>query len=242
MKYISIALLILCLSSCKSVIVEQDIMTTTTQHITLGSIGASHTTVTLNDYNAMGFPNYTKPIKLRVTTSAFNSSTFKAFQKAEAQQQKGLTINFKDSLAIQPRFLKLEIADHVAVIAALNHAENKGVFDILSFEEAAGVITSVSLAFDSETYKTLQNASSVFLEMQGAKDYVLKAYKQQELLQEIALQDGVVFAYSTSHACWQQNQKFKLDIVTLTDSHNTCPKKTYKSAKRAEKKINYFKL
>ena len=128
------------------------------------------------------------------------------------------------------------------MISALNHVDNKGVFDILSFQETAGVITSVSLALDQNHYNTLRDAKSVFLEMQGDKDYVLKIYDNTQKPQEIALKEGVIFAYNVSNACWQQNKQFKIDIVTLTDQNSNCPKKTFKSAKHAEKKINYFKL
>lgn len=241
-KYTLIAVISLFFMSCKSVIIQQDYMTTTTQHMTLGSIGASHTTFTMHDYNALAFPKYQSPIKLRVTSSIFNNATFKAFQKAQQQQQRDIVINYADSIDVKPRFLKLEIADHVAVISALNHTNNKGAYDILSFQEEAGVITSVSLALDTKHYKTLRDAESVFLEMQGKKDYVLKIYTNQQLTQKITLKEGVIFAFNTSNACWKQNEKFKLDIVTLADSKSNCPKKTFKSAKRAQKKINYFKL
>lgn len=70
---------------------------------------------------------------------------------------------------------------------------------------------------------------------------VLELYTNSKLSQKINFNQGIVFKHKASSNCWQENSKQQLEIVDLVEA-GACPKKTFKSANRAKKDINYFKL
>ena len=208
----------------------------------LGVIGEQKDFVLEQDYNHTAIPEYLKPIKVQPIQVVFNKSTLKAFTKAKETQGIDINVNYTDSLTEKPSFLKLEIADRVSIIEALNDKSNKSIFKFLKSNEGSHIITSISMAFNETDKRVILNADEVFLESSGIKNYVLSAYKDGELQQRFFFNKSVVFAFQTSSFCWKQNNKYQLEIADLIESNEYCPNKTYKSAHKADKKINYFKL
>ena len=98
------------------------------------------------------------------------------------------------------------------------------------------------MALDKNRLDELLNADEVFLEATGVKSYALKTYKKGQLQTVLTFNEGVVFAYQASNFCWEENDKYQLEIVDIVETSDKCPNKTYRSAKRAKKKINYYKL
>jgi len=230
------------LASCKTVLVQKEFQKTTTQNIKLGTVGEQKDFILEQDYNHTALPNYQDPIKIQVSLIAFNTSTYKTFTKAKTSQNQSVAINYIDSISNKPKFLKLEIADRVAVLNALNNTENKDVFQFLKNKNDAHIITSVSLVLKENDITAITKANEVFLENSGIKSYALHLYNNKELQQTINFKEGVVFAYQTSNACWKENDKYQLKIIDLVESNDKCPSKTYRASKRAKQKINYYKF
>ena len=221
---------------------QQESQNTTTQQIILGTVGEQKRFVLEQDYNHTALPKYKLPIKVNVNAIVFTKPTFKAFSKAKVSQSQNVSINFVDSLHTKPKFLKLELADRITVLNALNAKENRDVFQFLQNKSEAHLVTSISIAFNTKDITTLINAEEVFLEVDGIKNYALKTYKNGELQQTIQFNQGIIFGYQTSSCCWKQNDKYQLEIVDIVERNDQCPNKTYKSSKRAKKKINYYKF
>jgi len=241
-KYISIFILVISFTSCKSISINKETQKITTQNIQLGTVGEQKSFLLEQDYNHTALPNYKTPIKVFVNALNFNKSTFKAFTNAKINQTKKVTINYVDSLEIKPKYLKLDIADRVAVLNTLNSKTNKDVFQFLKNKDESHIVTSISLALSNTDIKAVSNADEVFLEVTGIKNYALKLYKDKTVKQTILFSDSVVFSYKTSSCCWKQNDKYQLKVVDLAEGGNDCPNQSYKSSKRAKKDINYYKL
>lgn len=241
-KYILIVLVSTCFISCKTIVIAQDYQKTTTQNIQLGTVGEQKNFVLEQDYNHTALPKYQTPIKVNVSVLDFNKTTYKAFSKAKTNQNQAISVSYIDSLKSKPKFLKLEIADRVAVLNTLNSKENKDVFSFLQTKTEAHVISSIALALKTNDITAITTADEVFLEIAGIKNYALKLYKDKTVQQTILFNNGVVFAYKTSSCCWKQNNKHELEIVDLVESDDKCPSNTYHFAKRANKKINYLKF
>ncbi len=227
------------LQSCKTIDIRQDSQTHTTQQVTLGGIGSDKKETLLHKaFNNTAIPDYTEPLKVTVKLVPFNKQTHKAFIKAAGLQSATVKIKYIDSVAHKPRYVKLQIADKVAVIDALNSTENKSVKNYLSNSNHTAILTGLSIALSPKDLDVITHADAVFLVEKGLKTYALQLYKNNTKTQVISFNQGVVFAYKESYCCWQENKKHQLDIVDLVSAANRCPKKTYRSAKRANKKLN----
>ena len=242
-KYIQIALILSCFISCKTISIQNEAQQTTSENIMLGTIGQQKDFVLEQDYNHTALPDYNQPIKVKPNLVVFNNQSFKAFKKAQQTQNKRVIVNYVDSVKTkQPSFFKLEIADRVGVLNTLKNEVNSDVFQFLKNNNQTHIVTSISVALSQDNINAIKNADEVFLQTSGIKNYVLKTYIDKELQQTIKFTDAVVFTFQTSNACWKQNDKYQLEIIDLVEGTDKCPDQSYKSAKRAKKKINYFKL
>jgi hypothetical protein len=230
------------LMSCNSVKINKSYQKTTTQNLLLGTVGEQKEFVLEQDYNQTAIVQYNTPIRINVSLLDFNKTTFRAFEKASKGQSAKLNITYIDSLDSKPKFLSLEIADRVAVLNALNSKENLDVFQYLQNKPNAHLVSNLTVAFNEAVTNAIMNADKVFLEQDGLKNYRLSLYRENKIVETILLNEGVVFAFKTSGFCWKQNSKYQLEIVDIVKGENKCPNKTYKLAKRAHKKVNYFKL
>lgn len=240
-RLIILLLLITTLSSCKTLKVEQETQYTTTVNTMLGSIGEQKKMLLDQDYNNTALPKYNQPIKLQANLVVFNSKSFKAYKKVQQSRSKKIVVNYVDSVKTnRPTFLKLDISDRVSVISSLNSKANKNVFEFIKNSDNAHIVTSVSIAINKKDLNVINNADELFLESTGINNYAIKVYKDNVLQNSIQFTEAVVFAYQTSNACWKENNKYRLQIIDLAEGNNKCPHKSYTSAKRAKKKVNYF--
>lgn len=228
--------------SCKTLNFDETSKTKTTQQITLGSIGADKDFLLQQDFNNAAIPKYTKPIKLAVNIKAFTKKSFKNFNKAKTLQSALVNMSYIDSIPNKPKYIEFEIADKVSLINAFNAKSNQDIKSYLNHNPKANVITSVSIALNENDLKNVINADAVFLVKEAYKTYMLQLYQSNKKTGIINFNQGVVFGYKTVNCCWQENNKHQLTIVDLVTTFNNCPNKTYRSANRAKKKVNYYKL
>lgn len=228
-------------TSCKTISLNTSSLKSTTQQVDLGSIGLDKDFILQKEYKNSAIPNYKKPLKLSVTVIPFYNQTYKAFTKASALLSTPLKVNYMDSIEDKPKFIKLQIADKVAVIEALNNIENNTVKRYLSNNNHTNIITSISIALNQKDIEHVITADAVFLIESGLKTYALQLHKNK-IKTLLPFNQGVVFGYQTSNCCWQENKKHSVDIVDLATSFNNCPNNTYRSSKRAEKKMETIKF
>lgn len=242
LKVILVSALVLSMFGCKTISIHQASQTNTTQQVTLGSIGSEKEFLLQKEFNGNAVPNYKSAIKLAIITKLFTKQTYKAFTKAKALQSADINIYYVDSIPNKPTYIQLQIVDKVAVINALNNQENKEVKAYVSHNTDASVLTSISMALNQNDIENIASADAVFLIEKGLKTYVLQLYKDDVKTQTIQFNQGVVFEYKTSSCCWKKNKTQQLNIVDLVGRYNDCPNGTYRSLKRAQKTINYYKL
>tara|TARA_R110002096_G_scaffold421590_1_gene627442 strand:+ start:2444 stop:3205 length:762 start_codon:yes stop_codon:yes gene_type:complete len=237
-----VILIISILSSCGSLSLLQESQTNTSQQVQIGSIGSDKDFLLQKGFNDAAIPNYSAPIKLTVLNKPFNKNTYKAFTKANTLLASNISVAYVDSIANKPKYLRLKIADKIEVIKAFNSKGNVDLRGYLSHNKYANVLTSISIVFNPKDFEAINKASAVFLIENKPKTYALKLYNQNAKPENIPFTNGVVFGYNTSYCCWQENNRHQLNIVDLVKTNNNCPNKTYRSANRAKKKINYYKL
>ncbi|NRR91371.1 hypothetical protein HSX10_07325 [Winogradskyella undariae] len=240
--FISPILLLFLFYSCHTIYIGEESQKTIKQNLQLGTVGEYKGFLLEQDYNHTAIPKYKNPIKVQINFEYFNKASIKAFNKAKLSQTKKVRINYMDSMVNKPRYIKLEIADRVSVLNALNAKENIALFQFLKTNNTADIVTSVSMALNESDLTAIENADEVFLERAGKKSYALKTYINNEEQKTVLFSHGVVFAYVSSNFCWKQNDKYQLEIIDIVESSDKCTRSTYKSAKKAKKQIDYFKL
>jgi len=235
-------LMALSFTACKTISVQDNQYQTAKEQIVLGSIGQDANYLLEQSYTNSAIPNYTIPIKVQATAVPFNKSSYKSFQKAHTFQTDKVQVKYVDSLELKPSFLNLEIVDQVGLINLLNGKENVDVKQYLINQNKSHIVTQVSIAFTENTLQDIQEAQEVFIELTGKKSIALHLYKKKELIKVIGFFEGVVFAYKTASCCWKENSKYQLEIVDLVDGNDNCPNKSYLTAQKAKKEINYYKF
>lgn len=234
--------MILVFTACKTISVQDNQYQTTNEQIVLGSIGQDSNYLLEHKYSSSAIPNYITPIKVQATGVSFNKSSFKKFQQAQAFQTMAFQITYVDSLELKPSFLNLEIVDQVGLISLLNDKTNSDIKAYLINQTESHIVTHISMAFPENILKDLQEAEEVFIEPSGKKSIALHLYKENELVKIVNFFEGVVFAYQTASCCWKENSKYQLEIVDLVENDSECPNKSYLSAQKAKKEIDYYKF
>ncbi|MFD0963844.1 hypothetical protein [Pseudofulvibacter geojedonensis] len=240
-KLFFICILSLFFKSCKTVVVDAKNSTITQRPVSLLCIGDEEDLLLESNYANNAIVAVNKPVKVIVTTNHFTKKTHKAYTNANSIQSKNINVEYSDSLEKKPIYLSISIADKVSVLDALKEKQNQSLKEYLSLQDNAKLITKISLVVKTVDIEKMQQAEEVFLAPYGLKSYALNLYSKGEIIHRVLFTDTVVFAYNSSGICWKENNKHQLEIVDLVGG-NGCPVKTFKSANRAKKKINYFKL
>ena len=233
---------LLILTSCKPFDIGQSTQTKTTYEVSLGAIGSEKDYFLQKGFHGSAVPSYKSPIKVSVITKPFNKQTYKAFVKAKTLQSVDVMVDYIDSIPDKPVYVQLQIVDKIAIIKALNGKENKDVKDYLSLRPYADILTSISLVYNAKDMEAINDADAIFLEEIGLKTYALQLYKDSKKTETIPFNRGIVFEYKASNCCWKESEKHQIDIVDLVNTYSNCPHSTYRSAKRAKKTMNYYKL
>ncbi len=240
-KNITFLVLAFIIVSCKSVVVDNSYQQTTKQKVVLGSVGLNSNYILSQNYDNTGLPNYKKEIRVTVASLPYTKTTYKAYAKASLLQEANFKIKAIDSVKTKPKYLDISIADNVLLVESLNDSSNRSIRNYLSTQREAKVVTGIAMALPSNLMDSVNGGDEYFLSEYGKKSYAITVYKKGDLITTIPFTDGVVFAYDVSSCCWQENSTRQVAIVDLVDNIE-CPYKTHASAKRAKKKINYFKL
>jgi len=235
-------LIIISLTACKSISVQDNSYHIAKEQIVLGSIGQDENYLLEQSYSHTAIPNYITPIKVQATAVAFNKSSYKSLVQAQEFQTQTFQVTYVDSLELKPNFLNVEIVDQVGLINLLNDKTNTDVKEYLINQIESHIVTHISMAFPENILKELQAAEEVFIEPSGKKSIALHLYKENELIKTVNFFEGVVFAYNTASCCWKENSKYQLEIVDLVATNNDCPNKSYLSAEKAKKEIDYYKF
>lgn len=228
--------------SCKTGSILQEQQNKTTQQVSLGGIGSGKDFILQTGFNNAALPTYQEPIRTTVTNKVFNKQTYKIFSKAKTLQSADVNIHYVDSMPDKPNYMQLQIADKVEVIKALNMEDNKEIKNYLSHNNNATVLTSILIAFNKNDFDAILSADAVFLIENGMKTYALQLKKDNKKTGIIPFNQAVIFGYNTSNCCWQEGKRNQIDIVDLVGGFSNCPNSTYRSSKRAENNIHYYKL
>jgi hypothetical protein len=228
--------------SCSTVKVDTEHQQKTLHTKILGSISETKTFVLDKDYNTISFPDYGESLKVTAKQIQFTKPTYRAFVEAKALQNNPIEVAYNDSLKVKPMYVQVDLADRIRIIDELKAEPNKSTYQFLKDNNDVEIVNSISFACETSVAKAFKDADKVVLNTSDPKNYDFQLYKTNSPLQTVRFQDIVVFAYQGSKACWKQNDKYQIELIDFVETNDRCPKASYHSAKRAKKRINYYKL
>lgn len=238
-KNVILIMLLGIIYSCSSRLISPSIHSTTEQ-LQLGEIGEDKNFVLEKDYTHTAIPLYDSPVKINVQLQGFEKSSYKAFQKTNLKQNKKVTITYVDSLKTKPKYLKLNIADRVAVLNAINSKKNKDLKAYLKNKFNSHLIHQVSILFPLNIQNKILNADEVFIKNYGIKSYAIYLYNNGEILDTVKFSDGVVFSYSASNFCWKKLKNSQWDIVDILEQDQRCSRGTYRFPNTEPKDVDDY--
>ena len=234
-KWLYILVAILCVSCSNKIINPANFKTT--EQVELGGIGVASNFVLDKSYEQTGIVTYKQPIKVAVQQETFNNTTYKAFEKAKFTSNKKTTIVYIDSVDTKPNYLKLEIADRISIIEAVNDTKNTSVKAFLKVKHEAHLVSQVSIAFPKQIQTSILSADEIYLQSYGVNSFAIHLYKKGVLTDTIPFTEGVVFSYGGSKFCWKNTNHSVWEIADIVPTNKTCPKGTYRSPKK-DKSLN----
>jgi len=240
LKILSFTVLLV-IVSCQSMSSILNLNSTENQAVELGNIGYSENFFFEDGFENIAIAKFNNPIKVSVLLADFKKTDFKKYLETKTSQSSKIEVKYVDSLKIKPQYAIITITDKVSIIDALSTSENSTLKELLTYQNQSEIITSISAALNQDQIKQIISADEAFLVASGIKSYALQLYIDKQPKQLIKFNEMVVFDYKSSCMCWQENTQRQLKIVDLVENSD-CPKDTYKSAKRAKKKIDYFKF
>jgi len=239
-KILSFAVLLVIIS-CQSISSTLNLNNKEKQTVELGNIGYSEDLLFEDSFENIAIAKFNNPIKVSVTQADFSKSDYKKYLQNKYSKPSSIEVKYVDSIKTKPQYVILTIIDKLTIIDALNTAENTSLKELVSYQDQSELITSISAALNLAQIKQIISADEIFLVPNGIKSYALQLYTDKQPKQLIKFSDMVAFDYKSSCMCWQENTRRQLKIVDFVEGSD-CPKDTYKSAKRAKKKIDYFKF
>ncbi|WP_299181231.1 hypothetical protein [uncultured Aquimarina sp.] len=240
-KYFFIVCSFACFLGCRSISVNKSAMhTATTTPVALGVIGIHENHILNTDFQVTTIPTYKKGIRVGVTPTTFDKTTFKSYINSSPTNKQQIT--YIDSIDTKPQFLKIELIDWVSIISELEQGYNQQTLEYLKRQQDAEIISSVSMSVSPQIIKEIQAAEAVFLVNKNYKQYELSLVNDGRNYKTIDFSDTTIFGYRLSYFCWGENNKRRVALFDIVDENDNCPKNTYKNAEKAKEKINYFKL
>ncbi|WP_340074227.1 hypothetical protein [Leptobacterium sp. I13] len=238
-----VVLLLILISSCKTIYIHHQKHQLAFSSPQLASIGFNKDKLIHNHFKTIGFPELTQKIRVYVRSVPFNKTTYKAYASLREKNGQLTTITYIDSLPNKPHYIQLMISDHVTLKETINHPENKGLLNYLKNDSEYKIVTSIAMVSSDKLQKALIDAEEIYL-IQNDSEHaaMLQLIKNKKAIRSIHLSTITPFAYHPSSFCWGFDRKYQPQIEIISNDYSRCPINTYKKAYKLQKERQYLNL
>lgn len=175
----------------------------------------------------VGVPELKEKIRLSFQKKPFTKRSLGKYNKNKLQKEQKLEII--DSLDIRPFFYKLEIADKIGLITALNQPVNSDLKTFLETTQGNFIVTSSNIFFPPEVSSLIDQASEVYLINNKQSSYSLELLNKDRSRTVIDFKEGTSFDYEFSALCWRENNRHQPEIAAFRRKGRSCPGETEKN-------------
>ena len=208
--------------------------------IFLGELGVYEKGLLQDDFQPVGNPELTQPLRLAKIERHFAKNDYKRYRKTF----KGNIEEINDSVfnLRKPVFFELEIADKVKFIESINLSGDGGLLEYLIQTENNLAVTGIRIAFLETISREIQNATEVYLVDLNNLTYGLKLVNEDSKTKIIRFSEGNVLGFTFSSICWTVNNKGDYVIGALPLIDSGCPGKTRNKLKKLDEKDIFDKI
>src|SRR5690606_17515894 len=224
--------IVLLLTSCGTVVVNNDNQIISDSQPQLGAIGFLESQLVLKKalknytFKTMVVPSLDKKIRLELHRGKFDKKRYAAYLNTSPENT--FQISYIDSLPDKPGFISLQLSDRLEYVEGIK--SNKELEGYLRDKPEIQSITAVSIAAKPEVLSFFDNAESVFLVYDTKLEkYYLELMENNGSKQKVHFNDLCVFAFDTGGFCWGANYKYQVELKMLSDG-GKCSKGLKKKA------------
>lgn len=239
---ISLLIVLLLTVSCKTVSVKDEKYKTSEDSPELGHIGQATSRLnTNNTFSTSAIPILENRIRLHVEILPFTKELNAVYKSKGRNNQTLAKMNYNDSLATKPEFVKISILDLSALSNEINSQYNKNIFTYLQDTKKAVLVTGIATVLPKEDLNKLRQADTYYITNTQEKKYTVTLYKQGKKTEYIDLQDGIQLAYTLSSFCWAVNDKAQWYVGDIVPDSRGCKGNTSRRIKE-KKRENLFNM
>lgn len=190
---------------------------------------------------SVGLPIWESPVKVSVQELPFSKAGYKEYLHNSARTGKKSPKVDWDSLKISPTYLRLQLADKIALATHLNRESNAKVRAYIAKDSKAKLVTSVDAVVSDTLLPVFRKARLVLLTQDQHKNtsLLVRNGKQSRV---IPLHSMTVFNGKSVSLCWETDRYGAVTVAHLTSEGQKCPEGTYGKASEIQKEKAYFKL
>lgn len=144
-----------------------------------------------------------------------------------------------DSIQRDSTHVSLEVLDKIALVHQMN--TDLELLKYLKRADTYELVSQVTMNFRKDVLGQLQTADEVYLTHNKQSTLSLQLRKDNEVTGTVEFSQGTIVSFKTSHFCWGQGDRRRIEIFDLIPPGTTCSEDTYRTARKAEKK-NEFKF
>ncbi|MEP3208643.1 MAG: hypothetical protein ABJN95_05615 [Maribacter sp.] len=238
-RLLSILLAIIFVQGCATYTSEQEARAINLPE--LGSIIQTRGNFWYATSERVGTPEWGTPLVVDVQEVPFTKNTYGNYSAYMGKASRINGIAYVDSLPYKPKYLRLQLADKIAVVQQLNSTKNGPVRDYLATDHDYKVVTSLDITLTDALMPKFLSAAKVTLceNAQWGKHLLFIIDKKEE---RVPFSEIQVFDYSYASLCWGEDRYHNKRVETLLPGNNACPKGTYKKAAKVGSDKSYLKF
>lgn len=208
--------------------------------IFIGELGVYKKGIVKDDFQAVGNPDLTVPLRLSRNKITFSRREYKNFNRSFKKPKEEIS----DSLfrLKNPMYFELEIADKVKFIESINQSDDGLLLDYLIQTEDNLAVTGIRMVFPDQINRKIQEASEIYLVDLNDLTYALKLIYSDSKSEIINFSEGDILGHTFSSICWTVNYKGDLLVGSLPDQGSGCPGRTKSKVRKLHEKDIFDKL
>ena len=130
--------------------------------------------------------------------------------------------------------IALTILDKLSLMQQIN--KNKELVRYLKKGDKHRIITEVTLNYSKDILSEMQSADELYLVQNKQKTLSIELRNNNKFYKTIDFAEGTIVDVHASAFCWGASNGYKIEILDLVNVDSNCSSKTYKSARKAERK------
>lgn len=241
-KPIYLFLLLLAITGCQTLTVNNDTYKISSSTTEIGSIGHASSVFNLeNNFATRSFPILEHKIRLDVQILPFTKKINDLYTAKLAEKQQKPNLAFADSLPKKPEFITVSIMDIAGYVKELNTLQNNSIKYYIDDTKKAVVVTGQALAPSPDDWAKIKQADSYYLEHSQNNKYTIGLYTAGKKTGEVNTATAIMLGYTLGKFCWSTDDREQWYIGDIVSSTKSCKGNTHSKIKQREE-TNLFKM